>query len=70
MKTRTSSNTRFDMKTTLDKLIYFLNDMVDPEVYGFAVTDEVRREAAELLQELLVLRDSEKSREWRRAHFP
>lgn len=28
----------------------FLFDLTDPEMYGFAVTDEVRRRALELLE--------------------
>ena len=31
------------------RLRQFLLDLTDPEVYGFAVTDEVRRRARELL---------------------
>lgn len=33
-----------------ERLRKFLSDLTDPEMYGFAVTDEVRRRALELLE--------------------
>jgi len=38
------------MKTKVEeKVIYFLKELLDPEGFGWAVTDEVRREAHQLL---------------------
>lgn len=33
-----------------ERLRMFLFDLTDPDMYGFAVTDEVRRRALELLE--------------------
>ena len=38
--------------TTYCKIITFLKAVNDPEEYGFAVTEEVRKDAQKLLQQI------------------